>query len=88
MRKCLHRRQRIILCLCGGMLPLLGSCLPKDYFALSARAVAVSIANTLVASAVSPIYDALGVSSGSSSDSNTSDTTNNQQSGTADGTSP
>jgi hypothetical protein len=49
----------------GAVLPALGNCLPEDYFALSARNVAVALADSILAAAVSPVFDALGLPDGS-----------------------
>ena len=48
--------------LLGGslMVTLEGGCLPEDYFALTARSAAVLVADSLIATALSPLFEALG----------------------------
>ena len=55
------RRGRKWACLLlgGSLMALPDKCLPEDYFAFSARGVAVALANTLVATAVSPLFNAI-----------------------------
>lgn len=38
-----------------------GACLPEDYFARTARALSVAVADSLVSSALTPVFEALGV---------------------------
>ncbi|UCE59412.1 MAG: hypothetical protein JSU63_18460 [Phycisphaerales bacterium] len=36
-----------------------GTCLPEDYLALSVRSISVTIADSILAAAISPILDAI-----------------------------
>ena len=63
--KSTRRRKWAALLASGTILPVFGNCLPEDYFALSARGVAVAIADSILAVAVSPIFDALNLPDGS-----------------------
>ncbi len=59
--KSTQRKRWAALLLSGSVLPVLGTCSPEDYFALSARAVSVAVADSILATAISPIFDALGL---------------------------
>ncbi len=52
--------RRAVLLAVGAYLTLLGSCLPENYFALSARRIAVDLADSLVGIAVAPVFDLVG----------------------------
>lgn len=51
--------KKTILVTVGGYLALLGGCLPEDYFILSGRSLAVAVADTLLAAAVTPLFDVI-----------------------------
>ncbi|MFQ5462042.1 MAG: hypothetical protein ACE5E5_05375 [Phycisphaerae bacterium] len=53
-----------VLLAVGAYLSVLGGCLPEDYLALSARGIAVDLANSLVGIAVAPVFDLVGPGSG------------------------
>jgi len=63
--KSTRRKRWAALLLSGSVLPVLGTCLPEDYFAFSARAVSVAIADSILAAAVSPVFETLGLANGS-----------------------
>ncbi len=56
--------RRLVLLACGSMLPVFGSCLPENYFALSARSFAVVLADGLLAQAVTPFFEAIMIDQG------------------------
>ena len=60
-----RRKRWAALLLSGSVLPVLGTCLPENYFALSARTVSVAIADSILAAVVSPVFDTLGLADGS-----------------------
>ncbi len=37
-----------------------GACLPEDYFARTARALSVAVADALLSSALTPVFEAIG----------------------------
>ena len=49
--------KKTILIAVGGYVALLGGCLPEDYFAASGRSIAVAVADTLLAAAVTPFFN-------------------------------
>lgn len=69
----IRRKKWMTLLVSGSVLPLFGSCLPENYFALSARAVVVTLADSVLAGAVSPIFDAFGFDDGSTGTDGTGD---------------
>lgn len=64
-----HRR----LLAWGATLTLLGGCLPDNYFALSARNVAVAIADSLLGMAFTPLFDTIDPGSNGNSNDNGND---------------
>jgi len=56
--------RRAVFLAFGAYLSVFGGCLPENYFALTARQVAVSLANGLVGVAVAPALDLVGAGFG------------------------
>ena len=52
-------RKWAALFVAGSLLTPFGNCLPENYFALSARNVAVALADNILAVAVNPVFEAL-----------------------------
>lgn len=58
--KRIQRVRRLSTVLASGvLLQFAGSCLPEDYFALSARRVAVTLADSLIALAIRPVIETI-----------------------------
>ena len=49
-----------------------GACLPEDYFARTGRALSVAVADSLVSSALTPLFEALGVDDSTGDDGDNS----------------
>lgn len=50
-----------------------GVCLPEDYFARTGRALSVAVADSLVSSALTPLFEALGVDDSTGDDGDNGD---------------
>ena len=59
--KIMRRKKWAALLMSGAFLTQSGICLPEDYFALTARATFVTVVDSLVAAAIAPIFDSLGI---------------------------
>ena len=52
-----HKASYIPAVLCGSLLASSPTCLPEDYFALSARNIAVAFADTVLGNLVTPLFN-------------------------------
>lgn len=57
----------------GLLFGLEGTCLPENYFALTARNISVSVADSLVQALTAPFFDALAGDSGTTDDATDTD---------------
>lgn len=48
----------------GVLFGSVGSCLPEDYFAQTARSLSVTLADSLLSAALTPVFEAIGESTG------------------------
>jgi hypothetical protein len=69
MRKMNGTRYRRLLAW-GATLSLLGGCLPENYFALSARNVAVAITDSLLGLALAPLFGTIAPPSNGNDNAN------------------